>query len=396
MDVHVPFVVFNAHLLAGGATYRSAGISVYIQSLLRKLLDGDHGVRLHVMLSRHVPDTAVIEDGQSPVGADMYSLAHARLATGQAWQRVLWEQILLPLQLRRLRADLLHAPAYVAPLASPCPTVVTVHDLSFLRSPEFFRRRNRLYLGALTRLACQRAAAVITISDYTAQEVRSLLGVPESRIFKIYPGVASRFRPLLQADVAHFRRERGLPDRFVLFLGTLEPRKNLIRLIQAFARLPDKDVHLVIAGAKGWFYEAIFAEVERLDMSERVHFPGFVPEEEQVLWYNAAHLFAYVSNCEGFGMPVLEALACGTPTVTAATTSMPEVGGGAAAMVPPDDVAAMADVLHDVLTDTQARAAMRETGLQHAARFSWAEAARQTAQVYRAALGYPPVRGAGA
>ena len=136
----------------------------------------------------------------------------------------------------------------------------------------------------------------------------------------------------------------------MLFLGTLEPRKNLIRLIKAFALLKDPDLHLVLAGAQGWFYQDILQEVERSGVADRVRFPGFVPSADQALWYNAADGFAYVSVYEGFGMPVLEALACGTPTVTSSTTSLPEAGGHGAVLVPPDDEHAIAAALHAVLT----------------------------------------------
>jgi glycosyltransferase involved in cell wall biosynthesis len=377
MDAHVPLVAFNAHLLAGDASYRSAGISVYIESLLRELSGADYGIRLQVLLGK---------DAGPLVPPVQLAALRAQWPTRHAWQRVLWEQTVLPARLRYMGAHLLHAPAFVGPLAASCPAVITVHDLSFLRYPQFFRRGNRLYLRTLTGVACRRAAAVIAVSNFTAREVHRLLGVPESRIFTVYHGVAQRFRRLPEGEVARFRRDRGLPERFILFFGTLEPRKNLIRLVRAFAQLRDPDLHLVLAGAKGWFYEAVFAEVERLELGARVHFTGYVPAEDQAFWYNAAHAFAYVSIYEGFGMPVLEALACGTPTVTSTTTSLPEAGGSAVMLVAPEDETALADALHVVLNDAAARDAMREAGLRHAAGFSWATAARQTVEVYHGVL----------
>jgi glycosyltransferase involved in cell wall biosynthesis len=386
MDGHMPLVVFNAHLLAGDASYRSAGISVYIESLLREFSGADYGMFLRVLLSKGAGSLALPAQLGAPGSPTTTAAMHAQIPTRHAWQRVLWEQIVLPVKLGQMHADLLHAPAFVGPLAARCPTVVTVHDLSFLRYPQFFRRGNRLYLGTLTGVACRRAAAVIAVSEFTAQEVHRLLGVPKSRIFTVYHGVAPRFRRLPEEEVARFRRERGLPERFILFFGTLEPRKNLIRLVRAFARLRDPHLHLVLAGAKGWFYEAVFAEVERLELGDRVHFTGYVPVEDQTFWYNAADAFAYVSIYEGFGMPVLEALACGTPTVTSTTTSLPEAGGPGVMLVSPEDEDAIAAALHSVLTDATARGSMREAGLHHAAGFSWAAAARGTAEVYHRAL----------
>ncbi len=386
MDAHSPLVVFNAHLLARDASYRSAGISVYIESLLRELSGADYGLRLRVLLGKDAGPLELPVGLGTPEQPTITAETKSRLPTGRAWQRVLWEQTVLPVRLRQMTADLVHAPAFISPLAANCPVVVTVPDLSFLRYPQFFRRGNRLYLRTLTGVACRRAAAVIALSKHTAQEVHRLLGIPESRIFTVYPGVAPRFRRLPAEQVTRFRQERGLPDRFILYLGTLEPRKNLIRLVRAFSRLRDPDLHLVLAGAKGWFYESVFAEVERLGLGARVHFAGYVPAEEQAFWYNAAHAFAYVSVYEGFGMPVLEALACGIPTVTSTTTSLPEAGGPGVMLVSPDDEVALADALNNVLNDASARDALQEAGLRHVAGFTWEKAARQTADVYHLAL----------
>ncbi len=372
-------VTFNAHLLTGDASYRSAGISVYIANLLRSLSQ------------QHAPEddldyAVLMGEGRLPSDCEM-RVIRAAWPTAHPAARIAWEQAILPDVLRRLGADLLHAPAFVGPLMAPCPQVITLHDLSFLRHPAFFKRANRLYLRTMTPLACRRAAAVIAVSEFTAREAVALLGVAPERVYVITHGVDPRFRPLPPEEVARFRAEQGLPERFILHMGTLEPRKNLVRLTQAFAQGAPADVHLVLAGGKGWLYEAIFAEVERLGVQDRVHFPGYVPAETQALWYNAADLFAYVSIYEGFGLPVLEALACGTPTLTSATTSLPEAGGDAALTVPPDDVEAIAEGLARLLADDALRADLRERGLAHAARFSWETTAQRTAALYRQLLG---------
>lgn len=378
-----PLIAFNAHLLSAGDSYRSAGIAVYVAHLLRGLAAAESDLRYLALLG---------DKRLSPVDFDL-PVRFSRVSTAHPLTRILWEQCVLPGLLRLLDADLLHAPAFVGPLWSLCPQVITVHDLSFLRYPEFFRRGNRLYLGTLTGLACRRAAAVIAVSQFTAREVQQLLRVPAARVHTIYHGLDPRFRPLPPAEVAVFRRAMQLPDRFVLYLGTLEPRKNLAQLVRAFARLRDPDMHLVLAGGRGWLYADIFAEVERLGLEGRVHFPGFVPAETQALWYNAAEVFAYVSHYEGFGFPVAEALACGVPTLAAATTSLPEAGGDGVLLVEPgagataaEAEAAVAEGLHRLLTDAPLRAELRQRGLAHAARFSWAETARQTEALYRRVL----------
>ncbi|MEA3398013.1 MAG: glycosyltransferase family 1 protein [Chloroflexota bacterium] len=174
-----------------------------------------------------------------------------------------------------------------------------------------------------------------------------------------------------------------MPERFILHLGTLEPRKNVATLVRAFAQLHAPDVHLVLAGGKGWLYAEIFAEVARLGLQGRVHFPGYVPAETQALWYNAAEVFAYLSHYEGFGLPVLEALACGTPTLTGNATALPEAAGDGALTVATDDVPAVVEGLHRLLTDTALRERLRQQGLAHAAHFTWDKTARQTVGLYR-------------
>ncbi len=371
-----PLVAINAHLLAGDASYRSAGIAAYIAQLLRYLPSAEATLRYTVFLGQ----------GQLPEGVSL-SVQRSAWPTRNPYARILWEQLALPWALRRADVALLHAPAFVGPLLSFCPQVITVHDLSFLRYPALFKRGNRYYLSLFTRLACRRAAAVIAVSAFTAREVTALLGVPPARVYVVHHGVEPRFRPLPEEMAAHFRAEQGLPERFILHLGTLEPRKNLIALVQAFALLPDPEVHLVLAGGKGWFYEDIFAEVARLGLQARVHFPGYVPAEMQELWYNAAHIFAYVSHYEGFGLPVLEALACGVPTLIGDAPALTEVAGDAALVAERTEPAAIAAGLQRLLDAPDLRAALRARGLARAAAFTWEATAQQTAAVYRQVLG---------
>ncbi len=371
----VPVVALNAHLLSGDASYRSAGISAYLFNLFRHLNPQEDALRYVLFMGR----------GKQP-GINL-PVSSSLWATDRPAARILWEQLALPWALHRVGANLLHAPAFVGPLWSSCPQVITVHDLSFLRHPEFFRGGNRFYLQKMTGVTCRRAAAVVAVSEFTAREVVALLGIPRERIHVIYHGVDPVLKPLPAGDVARFRLERELPERFILYLGTLEPRKNLPTLVQAFARLKDPALHLVLAGGRGWLYETIFAEVERLGLTGRVHFPGYISPQDQVYWYNAATAFAYISHYEGFGLPVLEALACGTPTLAAETTALPEAAGDAAVLVPPTDVTAVAEGLHRVLTDAGLRDSLRCRGPAHAARFSWSETARQTVALYHQILG---------
>jgi glycosyltransferase involved in cell wall biosynthesis len=294
--------------------------------------------------------------------------------------------LIQPRVLRHVEADLVHGPVFVGPLIAPCPVVITVHDLSFIRFPHLFRPANRLYLTVMTRLSARRARRLIAVSEHAASETVRLLGVPREKVDVVYHGVDPLFRPLPPEQVAAFRRRRRLPDQFVLFVGTLEPRKNLERLIEAFARIPRGEAKLVLVGGKGWLYEDLFARVEALGLSDAVVFPGYVRSEELPLWYNAATAFAYPSLYEGFGMPVTEAQACGTPVVTSTSSSLPEAAGDAALLVDPEDVEAIATGLTQILDDDTLREALTKRGLAHARTFDWSRTARQTVQVYRRAL----------
>jgi len=426
----IPFhVAINAHLLSGRAWYRSAGVHQYIHHLLRYLgqrgadeadeagADGGTSggytdtytrLRYTVLLGEGVLPPDVADGGDEADEADEYireyiprlPVLRSRWPTSRATVRVVWEQVAQPWVLRRIGADLVHGPAFVGPVLASCPAVVTIHDLSFLRFPALFRPANRLYLAVLTRLSTRRARRLIAVSAETASEVTRLLGVPAERIDVVYHGVDPMFRPLPAGEVAAFRQRRGLPERFVLFVGTLEPRKNLVRLVEAFARIragADRHIgaRLVLAGGKGWLYDELFARVEALGLGEQVTFPGYVASDELPLWYNAATVLAYPSIYEGFGLPLLEAQACGTPVLTSNVSSLPEAAGEAALMVDPYDVEALAAGLHRLLVDEPLRHELRERGLAHAGQFSWPRAAQETARVYWRALCEAPVVGGG-
>jgi len=368
-------VAINAHLLSGRAWYRSAGVHQYIYYLLRHLGQADDGMRYTVLLG----------EGTLPSDVALTAL-QSRWPTSRAAVRVLWEQLVQPWALRWMRADLVHGPAFAGPLLSSCPVVVTIHDLSFIRFPKMFRPASRFYLAVLTRLSARRARRLIAVSAHTARESTRLLGVPQERIDVVYHGVDPAFRPLPVREVSSLRERRGLPERFVLFVGTLEPRKNLVRLVEAFARVRDGRVGLVLAGGRGWLYDELFARVESLGLDDEVIFAGYVMNDELPLWYNAATVVAYPSVYEGLGLPVLEAQACGTPVLTSNVSSLPEAAGDAALMVDPYDVEAMAAGLDRLLVDELLRHQLRERGLAHARQFSWSHTAQETACVYRRAL----------
>lgn len=366
-------VGINAHLLSGEAGYRRAGIHQYIAQVLRHL-PVNEGLEL-VVFTRHEADFLRREG---------FTAVSTTWPTEKRTARIVWEQAVWPWQARQHRLDLLHSTAFVTPLFSRCPAVITVYDLSFLHFPDRFPASQRWYLTTQTRRSCRRARRVITISESGRQDVHRFFGVPLSRIDVVYPGVDAIYRPYPADEVDRFRQEKGY-GRYLLHVGTLQPRKNIPTLLEAFARLAEPDLHLVLIGGKGWLYDEIFARVQALDLTARVHFPGYVLDEELPLWYNAAELLVLPSVYEGFGMPALEAMACGTPVVAANSSSLPEAVGDAGLLFAPLNVAELTERLTAVCHDSQLSAKMRALGLAHAARFSWVRAGRETAAAYHLA-----------
>jgi glycosyltransferase involved in cell wall biosynthesis len=218
--------------------------------------------------------------------------------------------------------------------------------------------------------------------------------VPLARIDVVAPGVTADYRPLPAAEVEAFRRRHALDGPFFLHVGTLQPRKNIPVLLDALARLGRPDAPLALVGGKGWLYDEIFERVRALGLVDRVRFAGYVDDAELPLWYNAAAALIFPSLYEGFGLPIVEALACGAPVIAADTSSLPEAGGTAALYFDPHDPDALAARLATVLDDGALRRRLRQAGPAQAARFSWERAGREMAAVYRRALGQSPSGGA--
>jgi glycosyltransferase involved in cell wall biosynthesis len=376
-------ISLNAQKLSFSQAYHSGGISRYIYELLRNLrrLESPHSFTAFAPDSSDDPDLASNKS---------FQLVRAGASADRAIQRILWEQLVLPWRLAG-RSDLHHGLAFALPAGWSGRSVVTIFDLSFLRFPKMFNRGNRAYLTLSTRLAAKRADRILTISEHCRREVIELLQVPAERVVTTYCAADRRFEPRPVEEVEAFRRQKGLPDRFILYLGTLEPRKNVTTLVRAYAQLRrsrPNTPHLVLAGARGWLYEDVFQTIEQLGLGQQVHLPGFVPSDEQPLWYNAAAVFAYPSLYEGFGLPPLEAMACGTPVVVSNATSLPEVVGQAGLLVDPANEAALAAGRDAVLSNADLAASLRQAGLMQAARFSWDRLARETLAAY-GAVGCP-------
>lgn len=372
-----PHIGLNAHLLsAETAGYRRAGIHSYIANLLAHLPDVDRDYCYTALVGPGVP---------SPHSA--LRLQHSRWPTENPARRIIWEQLAQPWQLNNY--DLVHELVFVAPLIMPRPFVVTVYDLTFMRYPDRLPPVRRVYLRLFTAISCRRARRVIAISQSTADDLVTLLGIPRTKIDLAIPGVDPRFVPLPPGDVAEWRRQKGLPERFLLYLGTLEPRKNLPILLKAYAALPPADrkaVPLVLAGGRGWMVEEIDQTIEQYGLHDTIHRPGYVPDSELPWWYNAADALVYPSVFEGWGMPVTEAMACGKPALVSDISSLPDAVGDTGLCLPPGDVEAWTMALDRCIHDARWRDEQGVLARDRARGFTWQQTALQTVASYRRAL----------
>jgi glycosyltransferase involved in cell wall biosynthesis len=313
------------------------------------------------------------------------------------WLHILWQRLRLPVPIQAVTGslDLFHSPDFVLPPVGRTPAILTVHDLSFMRVPECYVPGFRSYLEKAVSRGVRRARRILADSKSTQLDKKELRGGEPGRGTVLYPGVEGRFRPIGETRVLdRVRASYGLPNHFVLGLGTLQPRKNFVGLIEAFAQLlahshsANDDLHLVIVGGEGWLAEDIPAAVTRWGLNERVRVVGFVRDTDLPGLYNLASVFAFPTLYEGFGLPVLEAMACGTPVVAADNSSLPEAVGDAGLLVPTNDPPALAQALSRLLSESILRDRVVAAGLKQACKFTWAQSAQQLLSIYRS-LGSP-------
>lgn len=385
-------VAINAQLVSFGQSYRNAGVSRYAQTLLEALgsmqSTTEERAEQHYWVFINASETAAAKESELG-GRPNIALIPSRHPITSPARRVVWEQFVLPRELRRVGADVFHAPVNVLPSRVPCPSVVTIHDLAFYRYPEYFRPSRRIYQRMLTSRSARRATLIAAVSQSTKRDIVAFLRVPEDRVEVIYTALGCDFRPVRDTEqLAAFRAAHHLPERYMLYLGTLEPRKNLERLVTAYASLRAERPEtppLVIAGAKGWYFQPLFERVRALGAENAITFVGYVSREEQPLWYSAARAFLYPSLYEGFGLPVLEALACGTPTLTSSISSLPEAAGDVALQVSPTDTDALVQGMRRLLEDERLRARIAVEGPEWASSFTREHMAQRYAGLYERA-----------
>ena len=354
--------------------HQPAGISRYTRHLLQELAKiNQHDEFITFQHRRH--RTPLIDQANFR-RATLFAPVHTRI-----------EQTMLAIELARFSLDLLHSTDFIPPLYTTVPTVITVHDLAFLHWPHFLTKDSAAYYGQIDR-AVRHAKHIIVPSESTKQDLTAMLGVPPNKVSVIYEAADESFVPLpVEETRAEVMKKYRLPASFILFVGTIEPRKNVDGLIRAFHHLRNKygvhDTALVIAGGSGWLYNETLELIRQLKLEQSVFLVGRVLDEELHKLYVAARCHVHPAHYEGFGLPPLEAMACGTPTIVSNVSSLPEVVGDAALLVDPENWEEIAVAIHRLLSDDQLHAELREKGLKRARYFNWESAARRTLEVYR-------------
>ncbi|HEX5473364.1 MAG TPA: glycosyltransferase family 1 protein [Vicinamibacterales bacterium] len=313
--------------------------------------------------------------------------------THQFGLRLAWLQAVAPRVLDTIRPDVAHFTNGITPIATPCPVTVTIHDMTLTLCPANHPLRRVLLKRPLQGLAARRSGAIMTVSHAARRDILRLYGLPADRVHVVHGAPAAAFRIIDdRARLDAVRRRYELPARFVLYVGAIEPRKNLLRLIEAFAcarREGDLPHTLVCAGPYGWKARGLRQHIDAHHVAGAVRFLGYVPFDDLPILYNLGEIFAFPSLYEGFGLPVVEAMACGLPVVTARTSSLGELAEGAAEAVDPLDTDALAAAILRLAADGERRRHLRELGLARAHMFSWQRAARQTRDLYRQVAGLP-------
>jgi glycosyltransferase involved in cell wall biosynthesis len=362
------------------ALHNTAGTGRYVRELSKALVDLGHGDQLAFF--------CIDPEGGSCVGTPDSVPRKTIRCSKRGWSAAAALSSYLGIPMDRFvgEADVFHATWHLLPRLRAPVSVMTLYDLSFALFPEthlcVLRWSSNVLVPRFLR-ACDR---IIAISESTKRDAVRLYGIPEEKIVVTLLAAEDRFRPVSPDRVDEVRGRFGLPPRFILYVGTIEPRKNLDVLLGALLRLKGqgREVPLVVAGRLGWLYDGFLAKIRSLGLERLVFLPGFIPDDDLPALYTAAEGFVYPSVYEGFGIPVLEAMGCGTPVLCSDASSLPEVAGDAGILLSPGDPAVWAEAIARLMGNKALRSELRERGFRQSSRFRWEETARRTWEVYRA------------
>jgi glycosyltransferase involved in cell wall biosynthesis len=352
--------------------YRTGGISTYMRRLVSALEAVDTENTYTVFKSRKAHESLVTRFQR----AALWTPSHHR-----------WERLALSVELARFRLDVLHSPDFIPPIHGARRHVVTVHDLTFLHYPEYITADSRRYYNDQIQTAVRQADQILAYSAATRNDLIEMLDVPPTKITLHTLGVDERFRPLARDYVTQIQKKLKVPDKYILFVGTIEPRKNIPGLLRAYKelikRLPDAPT-LLLVGKRGWLFEEIMMQMKDSHLGSRLMWREDVNDEELPAVYNGASLLVMPSFYEGFGFPALEAMACGVVPIVSNRSSLPEVVGEVGLQIDPDDSSAMAAAIEHTLTDNPWRLAMQKAGIERAKAFTWQNTASVVRSVYEA------------
>ena len=359
---------------------RSAGVTYYTQGLLEEILKQDKKNHYDLMFFGRKPEY-MLGKGSN------FTYKYQRFFPYKFFRYATYAGLgvpLLPLEAFFGRHDIYFFPDFVEYPHWTGKSVIMIHDLSFLHVPQYVAKLNEIFLRYFVSVSAKRADHIIANSEYTKQDIINTYKISEDRVTVAYPGVdRKKFKPASKSQIAKVKEKYGLKKPFILYLGTLEPRKNIVSILKAYASLENReDFNLVLAGKRGWMYGELFEQVGELGIEEDVVFTGFVADEDKPTLLSAAEVFVYPSFFEGFGMPVVEAQACGTPVITSNVTSLPEAGGEAALYVEPSLPDQLKLALEKLLSSSKLAEDLRKKGLENARKFRWEDSAKKVLQIF--------------
>ena len=360
------------------AVHSRAGLGRYSESLAHALIQADPE-RFALFYNRG-------GNGRFPTTLPSSIPQHHINAGYKPWRMAILTAQKLGIPFNRLvpDANLFHSTEHLLMPLKGIPTLLTVHDLIYKLFPEYHKKLNYWYLNTAMPLFCRKADAIIAVSQASKQDIVNYYGTDPAKIHVVYEAPSSHFRPVPPAKITQVKQTYDLPDKFLIHLSTIEPRKNLNRLLDSLKalRLLFSDLSLVLVGGKGWLYDDFFAKIEALDLTNAVHVLGWIPDEDLPAILAAADLAVQPSLYEGFGLPILEHMAVGQVVAASNASSFPEVGGDAAVYFDPTNTEEITAVIHHLLTHPEEYKHRQQLGLQQAAKFSWARAAKETIAIY--------------